>query len=222
MCGIAGFFNFNAAPADPLILTRMIDCQRHRGPDDHGMRLFSLQRSQSIEFRREDPPSSPFFEGALGFNRLSILDLSERGHQPMCNDNESVILAFNGEIYNAFDYKPELESAGYRFRSRTDTEVILRLYEHVADCPACSGRTICHPDTNRYQIISATSITKLILNKYNSNPSHGHNQARKIDLADEVGAANHAIGSVRKHGGKEGPRQHPGKDHDRVCLQERS
>ena len=112
MCGIAGFFNFNAAPANPLVLARMIDCQRHRGPDDQGMRLFSLQRGQSIEFRRQDSLGSHIvFEGALGFNRLSILDLSERGHQPMCNDDESVILAFNGEIYNAFDYKPELELA---------------------------------------------------------------------------------------------------------------
>src|SRR5262245_28663107 len=130
MCGIAGFFNLNAAPVNPLILTRMIDCQRHRGPDDQGMRLFSLKRGQSIEFRQGEPLCSDLFEGALGFNRLSILDLSQRGHQPMCNDDESIILAFNGEIYNAFDYKPELESVGYKFRSRTDTEVVLRLYEH--------------------------------------------------------------------------------------------
>ena len=130
MCGIVGFFNFNAAPVDPLVLARMIDCQRHRGPDDQGMRLFSLKRGQSIEFHRGNPPGSDVFEGALGFTRLSILDLSARGHQPMCNDDGSIILAFNGEIYNAFAYKSELESAGYKFRSRTDTEVILRLYEH--------------------------------------------------------------------------------------------
>src|SRR5262249_2741850 len=77
-----------------------------------------------------DALPSHSFEGALGFNRLSILDLSERGHQPMCNDAQTVILGFNGEIYNAFSYKPELQAAGYNFRSRTDTEVILRLYEH--------------------------------------------------------------------------------------------
>ena len=131
MCGIAGFFNFNAAPVNPQVLASMIDCQRHRGPDDQGMRLFSLARGQSIEIRQQDPVPSQPFEGALGFNRLSIIDLSERGHQPMCNDDESIILAFNGEIYNAFDYKAELQSAGYNFRSRTDTEVILRLYEHL-------------------------------------------------------------------------------------------
>ena len=55
MCGIAGFFNFDGAPVNPLVLARMIDCQRHRGPDDQGMRLFSLKRGQSIEFRRHDP-----------------------------------------------------------------------------------------------------------------------------------------------------------------------
>lgn len=65
----------------------------------------------------------------MGFNRLSILDLSERGHQPMLNDDGNVFIAFNGEIYNAFDFKAELEAAGAQFRSRTDTEVILRLYE---------------------------------------------------------------------------------------------
>jgi asparagine synthase (glutamine-hydrolysing) len=131
MCGIAGYFNFDAAPVNPQVLAKMIDCQRHRGPDDQGMRLFSLARGQSIEIRRQDPAPSQPFEGALGFNRLSIIDPSERGHQPMCNDDESIILAFNGEIYNAFDYKAELQAAGYNFRSRTDTEVILRLYEEL-------------------------------------------------------------------------------------------
>ena len=129
MCGIVGYFNFDNEPVNPLLLARMVDLQRHRGPDDQGMRLFSLARGQSKEFRERDPVSSLNFEGALGFNRLSILDLSERGHQPMCNDDQSIFLAFNGEIYNAFDYRAELEAANYKFRSRTDTEVILRLYE---------------------------------------------------------------------------------------------
>jgi asparagine synthase (glutamine-hydrolysing) len=130
MCGIVGFFNFDGEPANPVVLSRMLDLQRHRGPDDRGMRLFSLARGQSIEFAQGDAIHLKYFEGALGFNRLSILDLSERGHQPMCNDAQTVILGFNGEIYNAFSYKPELQAAGYNFRSRTDTEVILRLYEH--------------------------------------------------------------------------------------------
>jgi len=128
MCGIAGFFNLDRSPADAGILTAMTDLIRHRGPDDQGFRLFSLASSSSAEMVKQQRPAGAF-EGALGFNRLKILDLSERGHQPMANADGSVIIAFNGEVYNAFDYRPELEAAGYCFRSRTDTEVILYLYE---------------------------------------------------------------------------------------------
>ena len=129
MCGIAGFFDFSGAPADPATLARMTDVQRHRGPDDQGFRLFSLQSGQSEELPAGDLAPRPQFQGALGFNRLKILDLSQCGHQPMANRDGTVLLAFNGEIYNAFDYRPELESSGFQFRSRTDTEVILYLYE---------------------------------------------------------------------------------------------
>lgn len=68
------------------------------------------------------------YEGVLGFNRLSILDLSLNGHQPMVSPEGNVILALNGEIYNAFDYANELERWGYRFKSTTDTEIVLALY----------------------------------------------------------------------------------------------
>jgi asparagine synthase (glutamine-hydrolysing) len=107
----------------------MMNIQRHRGPDDQGIRLFSLARKKSVEWLCGWPEPSEVFEGALGFNRLSILDLSEQGHQPMANADGTVILAFNGEVYNAFDYTAELEKSGFVFRSRTDTEVVLYLYE---------------------------------------------------------------------------------------------
>ena len=130
MCGIAGFYNLDGRPADPRVLSRMVDVQRHRGPDDQGLRLFSLRGGVSAECRKTGLAAADGrFEGALGFNRLSILDLSEQGHQPMANREGTVFLAFNGEIYNAFDYTAELEAAGFRFRSRSDTEVILYLYE---------------------------------------------------------------------------------------------
>lgn len=128
MCGIAGFFNLDRSPADTSVLREMTDLLDHRGPDDQGFRLFSLSGKTSVEVAGGQQPSDGL-EGGLGFNRLKILDLSERGHQPMVNADGTVILAFNGEIYNAFDFKPELEAAGYQFRSRTDTEVILHLYE---------------------------------------------------------------------------------------------
>ncbi|MEO8077007.1 MAG: asparagine synthase (glutamine-hydrolyzing), partial [Acidobacteriota bacterium] len=115
MCGIAGFVNLDGAPADGSVLAAMTDMIRHRGPDDRGTFCLSL---------RGGPPDT-----ALGFHRLKILDLSVRGHQPMTSPDGSTALLFNGEIYNAFDYKPELERGGYRFRTSTDTEVILALYE---------------------------------------------------------------------------------------------
>jgi asparagine synthase (glutamine-hydrolysing) len=105
------------------------DIQRHRGPDDQGIRLFSLATGKSSELGKDRRQPEGHFEGGLGFNRLSILDLSEHGHQPMENADGSIFIAFNGEIYNAFDYTAELEASGFHFRSRSDTEVILYLYE---------------------------------------------------------------------------------------------
>lgn len=130
MCGIAGFLNLDGAPAAIGTVTRMADLQRHRGPDDHGVRLFSLAHGTSIEPVPGETTVDGSYEGAVGFNRLKILDLTRCGHQPMTSSNGQIIIGFNGEIYNAFDFRPELERAGYRFRSRTDTEVILYLYEH--------------------------------------------------------------------------------------------
>src|SRR5918993_1095670 len=121
MCGIAGFLSLAGEPADPVALARMTDVQRHRGPDDQGFRLFSLSSGSSIELAAGDLDRRPELEGGLGFNRLKILDLSECGHQPMMNHDGTVMLAFNGEIYNAFDHRADLEAAGFRFRSRTDT-----------------------------------------------------------------------------------------------------
>ena len=115
MCGIAGFVNLDGAPADASVLGAMTDMIRHRGPDDRGTLCLSL---------RGGIPDT-----ALGFHRLKIVDVSARGHQPMTSPDGSIALLFNGEIYDAFDYKAELERDGYRFRTGTDTEVILALYE---------------------------------------------------------------------------------------------
>jgi asparagine synthase (glutamine-hydrolysing) len=129
MCGIGGYVNLDGVRAEAAVLARMMGVQRHRGPDDQGLRLFSLIEGTSTEVGGPQPPGPGRFEGALGFNRLSILDLSQHGHQPMANPDGSVLLAFNGEVYNAFSYTEELRASGFRFRSRTDTEVILYLYE---------------------------------------------------------------------------------------------
>lgn len=130
MCGISGFIHLNGAPAKAEVIRQMVSMQNHRGPDDQGICLFSLAKGSAIVLAPDDNSPKPGMSGALGFNRLSILDLSTNGHQPMFNGDKSVMLAFNGEIYNAGDFTLELQAAGYSFRSRTDTEVILYLYEH--------------------------------------------------------------------------------------------
>src|SRR5688500_5234077 len=115
MCGIAGFVNLDGAPADARVLGAMTDLIRNRGPDDAGTCCLSL---------RGGVPDT-----ALGFQRLKILDLSDRGRQPMTSPDRSIAVLFNGAIYDLFDHRAELEGRGYRFRTRTDTEVILALYE---------------------------------------------------------------------------------------------
>ena len=117
MCGIAGFVNLDGAPVDARVLGAMTDVIRHRGPDDRGTLSLSLRGG--------------LHDTALGFHRLEILDLSPRGPQPMVSPDGSTALLFNGEIYDAPDQKAALEREGYRFRSATDTEVVLALYERV-------------------------------------------------------------------------------------------
>ncbi|MBL7873741.1 MAG: asparagine synthase (glutamine-hydrolyzing) [Cyclobacteriaceae bacterium] len=130
MCGIAGYFyKSGSLISDTAEINEMLKLQQHRGPDDAGVRGFSLRSQHSVEFSMGQTTQSLHAqEGMLGFNRLSIQDLSVNGHQPMCSSDEKVILVFNGEIYNATDYRAELETAGYHFRGHSDTEVILYLY----------------------------------------------------------------------------------------------
>jgi asparagine synthase (glutamine-hydrolysing) len=115
MCGICGKFAFGSdAAVDPSLLTKMADAIRHRGPDDEGFYVSG--------------------QVGLGFRRLSIIDLST-GHQPMANEDDSVWVVFNGEIYNYQELRQELISKGHVFKTRTDTEVIVHLYEEHG--PAC-------------------------------------------------------------------------------------
>lgn len=116
MCGIAVMLRLSAhTPESASIIARMIGVIHHRGPDDEGT----------------------FFSGpvAMGFRRLSILDMSPLGHQPMTTENGEVTLVFNGEIYNYIELRSELEAHGHRFKSSGDTEVLLRAYcQWGTDC----------------------------------------------------------------------------------------
>ncbi len=130
MCGITGYFNFkNPIEQDSKVIREMLILQKHRGPDDSGILAINIS-SGSIEALAPEK-TLPFTINphlVFGFNRLSILDLSPNGHQPMVSEDQSVILMLNGEVYNAFDYKKELKKKGYIFKSQTDTEVVLYLY----------------------------------------------------------------------------------------------
>lgn len=132
MCGIVGIFNINnrAKKLDRknfADLKKALNVQKHRGPDDNGITAFCFdtRNSSTIE---SDYDIRYDYDGIIGFNRLSIKDLSINGHQPMSGLNGQVILAFNGEIYNDTELRNHLLEKGYKFKSCTDTEVILNLY----------------------------------------------------------------------------------------------
>lgn len=121
MCGITGGLWFDDSKAiAPQVLDRMVDSLEHRGPDDRGCHLESLVADVA-----------GCIPGvALGFRRLSIIDLAT-GHQPMGNEDNSVWLVFNGEIYNYRELRRRLEGSGHDFRTDSDSETILHLYEDL-------------------------------------------------------------------------------------------
>jgi asparagine synthase (glutamine-hydrolysing) len=113
MCGIAGIISFNATP-DHDVLNRMNNAITHRGPDDAGIKLFN--------------------NVALAHRRLSIIDLGN-GHQPLSNEDDTVWIVFNGEIYNHLELRKKLKARHHRFKTNCDTEVIIHLYEEYGrDC----------------------------------------------------------------------------------------
>jgi asparagine synthase (glutamine-hydrolysing) len=115
MCGIAGMVDFTGRPTNPEVLRAMTDTLTHRGPDDEG-------------FYHSDSNGGGVSVG-LGHRRLSIIDLSPNGRQPMANETEDVWMVFNGEIYNFRQLRDELVRKGHQFRSQTDCEVVLHAYE---------------------------------------------------------------------------------------------
>lgn len=122
MCGIVGMMHFNQEPIDREILARMTDTLAHRGPDVQGLQVVA-GGAASV---------------GLGHTRLKVVDLSDGAAQPMSNEDGSVWVVFNGEIYNFQTLRASLESRGYRFRTSSDTEVLLRLYEAEGD--RCTAR----------------------------------------------------------------------------------
>jgi asparagine synthase (glutamine-hydrolysing) len=144
MCGISGIVGSGFFKAEEIMA--MNSAIRHRGPDDEGFLLIDAERNLRIAGGTDTPSgtwvskfeyapdvriqelSNSQFRMALGHRRLSILDLSEAGHQPMSYSDGRYWIAFNGEIYNYLDIKNELQKTGRQFITRTDTEVILAAY----------------------------------------------------------------------------------------------
>jgi asparagine synthase (glutamine-hydrolysing) len=113
MCGIAGVLDTSGAPVSVAALKRMTDCVAHRGPDGEGHYAFG--------------------PAGLGHRRLAIIDLTEAAHEPMANEDGTVVLIFNGEVYNFQLLRLELEGLGHRFHSQTDAEVVVHGYEVWGD-----------------------------------------------------------------------------------------
>ena len=113
MCGIVGIFD-SKEPVDRDLLKRMTDVLSHRGPDREG---FFIHKSRRM---------------GLGFRRLSIIDLL-KGNQPLTNEDDSIHLVFNGEIYNFQEMRKELKTCGHRFKTDSDTECIVHGYEEYGD-----------------------------------------------------------------------------------------
>lgn len=128
MCGFAGFWSEAKTVKDTATAVAVLGDIRHRGPDDQGLVAFSLATGWAQALDPRTPTVTEPAEGWLGFNRLSIQDLSENGHQPMFSRDGKVIVMLNGEIYNVADLKAQLRQRGVTFRGHSDTEVILELY----------------------------------------------------------------------------------------------
>ena len=113
MCGICGKVEFNGKSVEKKTIQDMCDAFGYRGPDDEGT---YIKTKEEISV-------------GLGHRRLSIIDLSKAGHQPMSNENGTIWIVYNGEIYNFPEVQKELKGKGQRFISKTDTETVIHAYE---------------------------------------------------------------------------------------------
>jgi asparagine synthase (glutamine-hydrolysing) len=139
MCGILGVVGGQESGIDVLAIRNALGSLKHRGPDDEGYLLYHAATRTTVSAAGDDtieelllPPLASWatrsFDVALGHRRLSIIDVSPAGHQPMTSTNGRYWIAFNGEVYNFIELRHELSQRGHCFRSGTDTEVILAAY----------------------------------------------------------------------------------------------
>lgn len=142
MCGIVGILNLEGNGVPPELLGRMTKVLKHRGPDDEGYLLVDTSTGRYEPRSGDDTmgelsktikhllaPMELRPELAFGHRRLSIIDISAAGHQPMSNEDGTIWIVHNGEIYNYIELRGDLKSRGHVFRSNTDTEVVIHSYE---------------------------------------------------------------------------------------------
>jgi asparagine synthase (glutamine-hydrolysing) len=170
MCGICGLMNCG----DRETLARMTHVLAHRGPDDSGLWEWKF-------------PDGSY--AGLGSRRLAILDLSPAGQMPMCNEDRTVWITYNGEIYNFAELRRELQSKGHDFESNTDTEVIIHLYEQEgADCvhrlKGMFAFAICDLRSGRPELFLARD-------HFGVKPFYYAHRGRKLVFASEVKALLH-------------------------------
>jgi asparagine synthase (glutamine-hydrolysing) len=168
MCGIVGVWEYGASQGsvEPSLIARMRDQMTHRGPDDSGELLFDDQR------------------GGFGFRRLSIIDLSAAGHQPMHGCDERTWLVFNGEIYNHATLREQLEARGHKYASRTDSETILHLYEE-------RGRDFVHDIEGDYAIAIWDAVKQqlvLVRDRIGVKPLYYYHRNGRFIFASEIKA----------------------------------
>ncbi|MBI2265951.1 MAG: asparagine synthase (glutamine-hydrolyzing) [Armatimonadetes bacterium] len=155
MCGIAGIMRFDGGSVSPLLLKSMCDAMAHRGPDDSGYLLIDSKSREDYPYReltdtdlervRSEVSAQEIsnwgpsvgngrtWDVGFGHRRLSIIDLSPAGHQPMSNRDQTIWITYNGEIYNYLSLRAGLKERGHTFSSRTDTEAIIHLYEELGE-----------------------------------------------------------------------------------------
>jgi asparagine synthase (glutamine-hydrolysing) len=162
MCGINGVFHYREGEPERALVTRQAHAQRHRGPDDRDV----------------------WCEGpvALGQRRLSIVDLSPGGHQPMPNEDRSIWVTFNGELYNWPEVRPQLAARGHAFRGNSDTEMLLHLWEEkgpglLADLRGMFAFALY--DTRQRTLLLARD-------RLGKKPLFYHDDGRRIVFASEL------------------------------------
>src|SRR5262245_20003440 len=138
MCGITGLFSLQGLSLYRSALQAANDRAAHRGPDGHGFALFNTRApgERCVALDTGLLPEASAMRSmtlGLGHRRLAIIDLSPSGLQPMTNEDDTLWVVFNGEIYNFLELRAELIKAGHTFRSHSDTEVILHAYESWGD-----------------------------------------------------------------------------------------